>query len=183
MLGQHALHGHVSPVGVGHVGLAVSECQFLGLHHHVDALRRVTPHRPQVELLNDVQLLQQDVAAGVGGRLVDRVAVVSRGYGQLPPRPAIGEVLEGQNPALFLAEPDQGSGRLALIERVAPAVDDGLECAGQRRLPQDVPRPHGHPAGSEDRLGVGELAQQPVAGDDARQHVGDREAVLRQVDG
>ena len=183
LLGQKAVHGNVSPVRVSHVGLAVGEGQFLGLDHQVDALGRVAPQGLEVELLHDVQFLQQYVAAGVGWRLVDRVAVVGGGDGRLPTRSAVCQVLQRQNPALFLAESDNGPGRFSLVKRVAPAVDYGLESVGQPRLPQVLPRLHGHPGRGENGLRVGELAQQAVARNDARQHVSHRKAVFRQVDG
>ena len=76
LLGQKAVHGNVSPVRVSHVGLAVGEGQFLGSTIRWMLSGVLHPRGLEVELLHDVQFLQEYVAAGVGWRLVDRVAVV-----------------------------------------------------------------------------------------------------------
>ena len=131
ILGKQPLSGDIDVVWVGHVGFPVGEGQLLGLHHQVNAVGGVAAQALKVELLHQVKFLQQDMAAGVGGRFIDRAASVCGGYGVLPPRAAVRQVLQGQQPALFLGKLDDGLGYFALIESVPATVNDCLEGAGQ----------------------------------------------------
>ena len=184
LLGQQALNGHVDVLGVGHEGLPVNEGQLFGLHHQVDALGGIAAQALQVKLLHQVQFLEQDVAAGVGGRFVNGVAVISDADGFLPAGPAICQVLQGQDAALLLAEPDNSSGDFALVEGLPPAIHDSLKSAGQVLLVADFPGLQWSPAiGGKYGLGSRELAQQGIGGNGSGQDVGYRETVGRQVNG
>ena len=136
-----------------------------------------------VEQLYQVQLLKQDVAAGVGRRLADGIAVVGGGDRLLPSRAAISQVSHGEKTALFLAEVDDGLRDLAAVEGVSASFDDGLEGAGQVLLIEDFPWTQGPAISGEDSTGSGKLAEQPVSGYGFSQVMGHREAVLRQVQG
>ena len=95
-LGEHAFHGDVEEVGVGDVGLAVGEGQLFRLDHHVNGLRGVAPEPLNIELLDDVQLLEQYVAAGVWRRLEDGVAAIVGGDGVLPLTVEATQVFKGE---------------------------------------------------------------------------------------
>ena len=149
----------------------------------MDAFGGIAAHPAQIELFDEVQFLQQHMAAGVGRRFVDVMPVVGGGDGRIPARAAVGEIAQGKQPALRLAELDDFPRRFALVECIAPAVNDGAEGAGQPRLAQDLPGPQRRAAGREHRLRVGKLLNHLVAGDNPGQHVADRKAVVGQING
>ena len=136
-LGQQALDGNVNVIGVGHVGFPVDEGQLLGFDHEVDAFGSVAAEVLQVKVFHQVKFLQQDMAAGVGRGFVNGVAVVGGGNGFLPAGAAVGQVLQGEQPALIFAELDNGPGDFTLVESLPPAVNDGLEGACQVFLVAD----------------------------------------------
>ena len=177
VLGKQALDGDVNIVGVGDEGLAVNEGKLLGLHHQVDTFGGVAAEGFEVEPLDQVQFLEEDMAAGVGRGLVNGVAVVGGGNGVLPAGPAVSQVLQRQDTALFLAELDDGPGNFTLVKGLASAVDDSLEGAGQVSLEANLAGLQGPSTRGEDSLGSGELAEERVGGDGPGQDVGDGEAV------
>ena len=136
-------------------------------------------------LPDDVQLLQQDVSAGIGGRLVHRVIAIVGGDRVLPARRAVVQVSHGQQAALFVAEPDDGLANGSPVEDVPTLLRDGRQGPRQVGLPEDVSRPQRLPGPipREDRPAGGKLAQQRVAGDCRRQVVCNREPVVGQGDG
>ena len=123
------------------------------------------------------------MAAGVGGRLVDRVAAVGGRDGLLPLGSAACQILHRQQAALLLAEADDGAGDLALVEDAVALGGDALEGAGKVALVQHLPRRKGASVAGEDGARGGELAQEGVGGDGGGEGVGHREAVVGKVDG
>ena len=150
----------------GPVGRAVAEGQFRGFHHQRDARGGAAAQQLQIELLHQVQLLEQDVSAGIGRGLIDRVAPVGGGDGFLPPGMAIGQVLHGEQATLLITELDDGPGDLPLIKGVPATVHDGLEGLGQVPLVDQFPRRRRTAAVGADGLRGREFAQQGIAGDD-----------------
>ena len=105
----------------------------------MDGGGRVASQGLQVELLDQVQLLEKYVAAGVGRRFVNYVTPVGGGDRFLPAAVAIGHIFHGQNSALILAEcydsPRDGS----FIEGLSTAVGHGLESSGEVLLVKYLP--------------------------------------------
>ena len=104
LLVEKAGQRHVDPVRVGHELLAVGEGQPLGLDHDVDAFRRQAAHPLEVELLDEVQLLEQHVAARVRRHLEDSVPVVVDVDRLLPARLECRQVGGGDQAAVLAAE-------------------------------------------------------------------------------
>ena len=151
----------------------------------MDGFRGAEAGRLQVVLADDVQLLQQNMAAGVGGRFVHGIVAVIGGDGFLPAGGAVGQVGHRQQAALLVAEADDGGGDVPAIEGVPPLFGNDAQSAGQVGLAQDVAgaqRVAAAVAGEYVAAG-GELAQQGIAGNGRRQVVGYGEAILGQGDG
>ena len=99
------------------------------------------------------------MAAGVGRRFVDGVVTIAGMDGFLPLGPAIGQVLQGYQPALILNELHQGPADVAAVENVPAAGCYGLEGTGQVFLHQCLAGLEGAAIPGKDCPGSGELAQ------------------------
>ncbi len=84
------------------------------------ALGRVAAERGQVEDLDHVQLLQEDVAAGVGRHLVDFVAAIVGVDGLGPVRAKGGQIARGQVAVVGAAIGVDGLGDVAFVESGSP---------------------------------------------------------------
>ena len=133
-LGEHAFHWDVEEVGVSDVGLAVGKGELFRLDHQVYGLRGVAPEPLNVELLDDVQLLQQDVAAGVWWRLEDGVAAICGGYGVLPLTVEAPQVFKGEEASVHPVIADNSCGNLAAVEDFCASVGDLFKGVGEVTL-------------------------------------------------
>ena len=182
---QHTRQRHINIIRVGDIRLPVGESHLLGLYHQVNGRGGTEAHCRQIVLPDDVQLLEQDVAAGIGRRFVHRIVAVLGGDGFLPAGVAVGQVGHRQQAALFLAETDDGGGDVAAIENLAPLRRDGGQGARQVALPEDVAGAH-RLAGAvprKDGAAGGKFAEQPVAGNGGGKVMSDGKAVLGQRNG
>ena len=136
-------------------------------------------------LPDDVQLLQQDVSAGVGRRFVHRIVAVVSGDRFLPTGRAIVQVRHGEEAALFLAELHDGLADRSSVKHIPTLLGDGRQRARQVSLPENVSRPQ-RLSGSvpcKNRLAGGKLAQQRVPGYCRRQVMRNRKSIVGQGDG
>ena len=122
LLGQHASHRHVDVIGVGDVGFPVRECHFFGFDHQVNRLGRPESQGRHIVLPYDIEFLQENVAAGIGRGLVDRVIAVVGRNRFLPTSGAVVEVSHGQQTALLLAESHNGLADSATVESVSAVL-------------------------------------------------------------
>ena len=154
LLGQQTVHRNRGEVGVPVVGLPVRESQLERLCHGVDVLRRVVPHRPEVETLQDIQRLVQHRALCPGRLAVDVVAVEAGGDGLLVLGVIAGEVFHTEDAAHALCALDDVARDVAAVEGVprgayalAPVAGGGA--FGGDHAPENIgqPRLHQHRAG------------------------------------
>ena len=82
--GEEALERDIQPIGIGNIGFSVRKRELFGLHHQMDAPCRVAAKGLQIETLDDIEFLEQDMAAGIGRHLIDGVATV-RGLNRIVP--------------------------------------------------------------------------------------------------
>ena len=134
----------------------------------MDAVNCVTTHRPEIELFYHVQFLEEYVPTGIGRGFVDGVAFIAGGDGLLPSRAAVDQVLQGQKPALLLAEIYHCLGDRTFVKSVPATVNDGLECPSEVFLIEHLPRLQWLASRGENGLRCGEFADQGVAGNDPR---------------
>ena len=182
-LGQQPGHGHLHPLRVRHVRLAVGKGQPLGLHHDVDAFGSVAAQVAQIKALGEAQLLQQHMAAGIRRRLVDAMAAISSGDGVRPADVLVGQILHRYQALLLLAEPDNLLSDISLVEDALALAGDALERAGQVLLVEHLAGADRSAAAGVDRRRRGEHTQNRVLCDVPSQQVRHGEAVGRQVDG
>ena len=139
--GQQGIDGYVYPVRIGHVLFPIRKCEFLGLDHQVDPL--CFAHGVQVEIFHDVEFLQQDVAARVGRRLIDRVAFVRHGNGIRDVGAVVFHVGFCEQAPARLAERDHGFGDFPFVKRIPALRGEGSQGFAQVFLIDDVPRARG----------------------------------------
>ena len=182
---QHPLQRNIYIVGVSDIGFAVGKGQLLGLHHQMYGLRRTEPHCRQIVVADDVQFLQQNMAAGIGRGFIDDMPPVFGSDGFLPARPAVVQIGHRQQAALAFAETDDGFADGAAIKGVPPLLGDDRQSAGQVGLAQDVARLQGRTGTAAGEHGPAgrEFAQQRIAGDGRRQVMRYRKAVIGQGNG
>gem|GEM_PF-4053170 len=157
LLGQQLIHGELHTGRVAQVAQPVGESQLLALCHEVHCLSGLGSHARQVEALGQGELLEQDVALGYRGLLVDGVAPIVdldrfQQFG-----PAAGEVLPGQETSLLLHGSCDSVRDGAAVESIGASFLEGSQGAGELRLLQDLSLPVGPTLRGEGGQPVGEL--------------------------
>src|SRR5215510_2551692 len=106
LLRNQSVRWNLCKVWVGEERFPIYKGQLLGFHHSVYALSGIAAESSQIEMLDQVQFLQQHVAARIGWRFVDGVVAIARANGLLPAALTSDEIGFGQQPPLLFAEPD-----------------------------------------------------------------------------
>ena len=189
LLGEQLVDRHLHERRVGHVRQAVGVCEALRLGHHVDGLRRVVPHRGEVEPVEQTQDLQRQHAVRRQRRRVDQVSVVlDRRRVVRHVRRLSGQVGLVDQPACRREGRRDVPRQAAGVELLDAALGDAPDAAREVLLHEHVARLVRPAVGPQERLRArGVVAQHLPVADQAREVAADdggqREAVVGKFGG
>ena len=124
--------------GIGIKFGAIRPDDFLRFDHGVQRVRRIAPHRAQIESFENVQHLQRGDALAVRRQFEDIVAAIVRRDRIDPCRCMLLEIDFAQKTAILLHELVDLVRDLAFIKSVAPFLADQSQRFRQRRIFEDV---------------------------------------------
>ena len=121
----------------------------------MNALGRQAARGGQVELLHQVQLLEQDVAARIRRHFIDAMALIVDVDRLVAAGLEGGQIVACEQTAVLLHEAGDLAGDLTFVEGGTAPLGDGPEGLPQVALVENIAGCEGLSAGGEDRPGVG----------------------------
>ncbi len=124
-LRQQALTGNAHERRVGVVGVAIRVGELERLDHGVEIFGTVLLHRPQIEILQDVERLEQHRSLAVERMLVDFVTPIGRHAWLLDAGEELRKIGELERRLVLLEKADHLRSDVALVEAVTRGHDAG----------------------------------------------------------